>query len=140
MFPEGGSSARIWFSKRSKLTEFFSQLRRFLVSGALAAGVDIGIYILLLDSLGVFYAKAVSFTAATITTYVLNKYWTFEKVEHSNKTILLYITFYSVSIYLNSLINGTVAIQSGDTVFAFLVATAFSTAFNFFGLKYLVFR
>lgn len=122
------------------MTDLFKQIRRFLSTGALAAFVDIGLYILLLDWLGFYYAKAVSFTSATVTTYILNKYWTFEKGEHSNRDVVIYILFYGVSIALNALINGSVAERSGNTLLAFLVATAFSTAFNFVGLKFIVFR
>lgn len=116
------------------------QAFRFIITGLLAAGVDYGVYILLFQPLGVSPAKAVSFIAATLFTYIMNKLWTFEQAGRSIRETTVYILFYAVSLIINTLINKIVFSLTHLKEAGFIAATAFCALFNFFGLKYVVFR
>ncbi|BBX20599.1 hypothetical protein MTER_00100 [Mycolicibacter terrae] len=65
-----------------------TQVWRFLVTGAMSAVVDFGLYLLLYLGFGVTVdlAKAISFIAGTITAYLINRRWTFQSSAHTGRS------------------------------------------------------
>lgn len=132
--------ALILNSYRRLTPELKRQLSRFIVTGFTALFVDIAVYAVLLNPAGVFYSKVISFSVATVVTYILNKRWTFGQRDFSFKTAVIFILFYIVSANLNGAINKGVVVFTGSKVFAFLCANGICMVTNFLGLKYIVFR
>ncbi len=122
---------------RSKI---FKQAIRFLITGFIAMFIDIAVYLLLINIVGIFYSKGISFICATVFTFLMNKYWTFEKKELSFNEIIKFIIFYLFSAFINAAINERVFILTEDKTAAFIAATGFCTFLNFFGLKFFVFN
>lgn len=83
--------------------KFFNQFGKFAAIGFTNAAVDFGILNLLLWSTGIsagfWYAvfKALSFTVASIHSYVWNKYWVFE-AEGSRNVGQEFAKFFSVAV------------------------------------------
>ena len=80
---------------------------RFLVSGGVAAGVNVGILYFFTDWFGWWYlASAVlSFLAAVVTGFVLQKTWTFSHREGGkiHKQFMTYVAWTTISFFLNLL-------------------------------------
>jgi putative flippase GtrA len=115
-------------------------LLRFTVTGLLAMLIDYGVYVILFQPAGIVISKSVSFVVATLFTFLMNKFWTFEKKKWLLNEILKYVAFYAVSMVLNTVINKGVFELTHLKVPAFLSATAFCAVFNFAGLRLFVFR
>lgn len=132
------------------------QIAKFAATGALNTVIDLGILSILIFASGVTAGvgfalwKALSFTAAVLNSYYLNRYWTFEaKGEASAKefggflfvSVLGIVVNVSVASFFVSVVGplgGTSAAQWA-TVSA-LAATVASLAWNFFGYKLFVFK
>lgn len=122
------------------------QLMIFLVVGSSTVLVDFVSYRLLLSLLGMSLdsAKTLSFILGTVYAYLANRRWTFNHAAEMRKTILPFLGVYACSLGLNVGTNAfcfqlLTGIPYALTV-AFLVATGVSAAFNFIGMKLLVFR
>jgi putative flippase GtrA len=116
------------------------EVKRFLVAGFSAVGTDMITYYLMLNLLYHDIAKACSFLLGTIVAFVINKYWTFEKHKKSYKEILRFGVLYSTTLGANVLTNRFVLDISEIVFLAFLIATGVSTALNFIGQKWWVFK
>lgn len=57
-----------------------SRIGKFVVSGATAAAVHLGLFYALVEVSGVWYlpASAISFSAGFVVSFILQKFWTFE--------------------------------------------------------------
>ncbi len=119
--------------------ETIYQISRFIITGILAAGVDYGVYIALFGHAGIVYAKAISFVTATVFTYIVNKFWTFERKHFSAGEAARFIGLYILSMILNTAINKAAFLLSGSKPIGFIFATGFCAVFNFLGLKLFVF-
>lgn len=117
---------------------------RFVGFGVLSAGVDFGIYDLLLHfGLWADAAKAISFICGTITAYALNRRWTFDSsggAAPAFRFAVLYSTTFFVNVGVNAaglaLLNG----QSWRVPVAWVIAQAVATVINFVLLRTVVFR
>ncbi|HEX9334258.1 MAG TPA: GtrA family protein [Pseudonocardiaceae bacterium] len=120
------------------------QAVRFVLFGVLAAGVDFGVYQLLL-SLGLWpsFAKAISFICGTVTAYVLNRRWTFNAAGGAAPA-LRFATLYSVTFFVNVGVNALflrlLAGHSWHVALAWVIAQATATVINFVLLRTVVFR
>lgn len=123
------------------MDKFKKELPRFLVAGFSAVGTDLLVYWLLLHFMGHTPAKAISFISGTFVAFIINKYWTFEKKEHSYIEILKFIMLYLITLAINVGVNQlSLIILPGYVAFAFLAATGTSTVLNFIGQKWWVFK
>lgn len=116
------------------------ELKRFIVAGFSAVGIDLGIYYLLLNFLPNYLSKGISFLSGTVVAFIINKYWTFEKNEKSYIEIIRFGFLYSITLGANVLINKMVLENSGIVILSFIVATGVSTVLNFIGQKFWVFK
>ena len=139
---------------------FFFQLAKFGATGAANFAIDIGIlaFLVLLFYPGsqeipaVFYAtfKTISFTLATINSYIWNKYWSFQ--DKSKKDALKEFGKFVLVSAIGLLLNATIAtafnslhslidmdVKTWAAISAMLASVAVLT-WNFIGYKFLVFK
>lgn len=122
-----------------------AQLSRFVAIGVLSAGVDFGVYHLLL-SLGtwVHLAKAISFILGTTTAYLLNRRFTFAASDGGRSRfagfVLLYGTTFAINIGMNALMLAVLPDWSWRVSLAWVIAQGTATAINFVMLRTVVFR
>lgn len=116
------------------------QISRFIMAGFSAVVTDTLVYFILINILDKSVSKGISFISGTIVAYVINKFWTFNKPEHSIVEIIKFAILYSVTLCANVGVNKIVLGSFPDLlIFAFLCATGTSTILNFLGQKFWVF-
>ena len=127
-----------------------AQLVRFVVIGALAAAVDLGVYQLLL-ALGVWapLAKGVSFILGTTTAYLLNRRYTFAASKGGSGRflgfVILYGSTFAANVAVASLVLWLVHAPSVGTpplpgFVAWFVAQAVATSINFVVMRTVIFK
>lgn len=127
-----------------------AQLVRFVVIGAIAATVDLGIYQLEL-ALGVWapLAKGISFILGTTTAYVLNVRYTFASSKGGSGRFLGFVVLYGSTFAANvavaSLVLHLMGAPSVGTppipgVVSWFVAQAVATSINFVVMRTVIFR
>ena len=137
------------------------QAAKFILTGALNTFIDLGILNLLMfvfgiaTGMGYSVFKGISFVIATINSYFLNKFWTFDKIE-TKKTkkemtqfFLVSIIGFGINIGTASIIVNVVGPQFGFTDgftdkmwgnVGAIVATFVGMTWNFIGYKFVVFK
>ena len=83
------------------------QFCKYGISGGIGAGIDLGLYTLIItfSSLNYLLANAISFSLGTLVVYFLQKDWTFQYQD--NKNVLLftkYISFVAIIYLINNVI------------------------------------
>lgn len=116
------------------------EILRFLVAGICAVGTDFGGYYLLLNFWNHNASKMCSFLLGTLVAFVINKYWTFERLERNTSEIWKFGILYASSLGANILINHLILSVTELSLIAFLCATGTSTIINFLGQKFWVFK
>lgn len=120
------------------------QAVRFVLFGVLAAGVDFGVYTVLMH-LGLWadVAKAISFVCGTVTAYVLNRRWTFGAVG-GTAPALRFAALYSVTFFVNVGVNALcLQLLTGarwQVPLSWVIAQGTATVINFVMLRAVVFR
>jgi len=119
------------------------QVYRFSVVGIVNSAISYFIYVVLIF-FGIQYqiANIVSYLFGLISSYFLNKKWTFiNSDKHKTKVVILFVLLNLVSLSVSLL---TLTLLVNLTVFSKyllqIIAMAASTIVNFIGSKYLVFR
>ncbi len=126
-----------------------TQLVRFVVSGGLAAVVDFGLLVVLMNLAGLDHtpAKALSFVAGTTTAYLINRRWTF-KAEPSKRRFAAVVLLYGVTFILQvglfavgfPWLLGLSGSQTVAQVVGFVIAQGVATTVNFIVQRGLIFR
>ena len=118
-----------------------TQIVKFLLTGVLVVGIDVGVYSLLIHWLPHAVSKAISFTVGGVATYLINKYWTFEQKTPSPAEVGRFCLGNGAALILNVSTNELVLRATGGAVLlAVAAATALTAVFTFFVFKHWVFR
>lgn len=139
-------------------TAFISQFSRFIVVGLINTGLDFGILNLLVfitgieTGMGVAVLNSVSFSAAVVNSYFMNKYWTFgikgETVKTTEVSKFLIVSLIGLGIN-SGIVYGVTNfvtppfLEIGPVSWinmAKIIATGASLIWNFMGYKFLVFK
>jgi putative flippase GtrA len=135
--------------------EFFDQFGRFAVIGFTNAGVDFGVFNIMLaatgytQGFGYSFIKTGSFIVALICSYILNKFWTFGGASGGRaefgKFIAVTVLSFCINVGVSSLVAtyihplfGMNAIQWANA--SNIVGVAIGLVFNFVGFKFAVFK
>ncbi|HEY9776119.1 MAG TPA: GtrA family protein [Planktothrix sp.] len=125
------------------------ELLRYFFAGLTAVCTDLLVYSLLLRYVWPSVAKTISFISATIIAYLLQKFWTFKRKEHSWSEMMKFGSVYGVSLFANVAVNSivrwlcmSVVVQLSPVQYhlGWLAATGTSTILNYIGQKYWVFK
>lgn len=129
------------------------QIWRFILTGALSACVDFGLYVALLrvfatvwdagEDLRVNTAKTLSFIAGTMTAYLINRRWTFRAAPSRSRFVavmVLYALTYLVQVGINHLFYFQFAGWAWRVPVAFVIAQGTATVINFIVQRALIFR
>lgn len=150
--PEVARFSKEWFIRTIK------QFSKFIIVGGINTAIDVIILRILVGVTGIVSGggivvlNAVSFSAAVVNSYFMNKLWTFEDKTRTEKEPFKFTQFFIVSIIGISINSGVVyAIttftspmlglsEANWVVVAKLLATGFSLVWNFVGYKLFVFK
>ncbi|WP_084495360.1 GtrA family protein [Nocardia shimofusensis] len=122
-----------------------TQIIRFTVTGGLSAIVDFGLYLILLELVGlpVAVAKAIGFIAGTTTAYLINRRWTFQAAPSRARflaVVALYATTFAVQVGINQLMVHLLGREFLAVTAAFVVAQGTATVINFLVQRVVIFR
>ena len=130
---------------RQPTDNIFIQAFRYVLSGALAYGVDYCSLIVFVEIFKIYYLTAalVAFLLGSITAYILNVRWVFDKRAFKNRyfEISIFVVIGVVGLILNQYIIWFFTENVNfHYVFSKLVATMIVVIWNFFARKYILFR
>ncbi|MEA3490012.1 MAG: GtrA family protein [Candidatus Omnitrophota bacterium] len=130
---------------RQSTDNVFIQAFRYVLSGALAYGVDYCSLIVFVEIFKIYYLTAalVAFLLGSITAYIMNVRWVFDKRTFENRyfEISIFIVIGIVGLILNQYIIWFFTENVNfHYLFSKLVATMIVVIWNFFARKYILFR
>ena len=115
---------------------------RFLLTGGINTAVGYGTFAFLIFT-GVHYlvANVISTSVGVTCSYILNKYFTFQKKEKSISEVFRFVSVYAASFVLwNVLLFVLVDKMSLSPYWAGILNLIFTTLISWFGHKYYSFR
>lgn len=119
----------------------FKEIFKFLITGMLVVGVDMGVYSLLIHYLPYTIAKGISFTCGGAAAYILNKYWTFACKGKSKSEVFRFIIANVCALVVNVGINYLILAGNKEKVFiALITATSITAVFTYVIFKFWVFK
>ena len=122
------------------------ELARFLIVGITAVCIDYASYRLgMAMGWSIGNAKAAGYIAGAVFGYFANRFFTFRVAAawHWSETARftgVYLTSLLANVGVNALVLTLLGRSEAAIALAFLAATGTSTALNFLGMKFLVFR
>ena len=135
--------------KGSKLSLFAKQAAKYYAVGASGVIVNLGLLFYLTEYVGLWYflSYTLAISASITSNFILNKFWTFRDSINSQRTIVMYVKFVSVSIVGMAIQLGTVYLLVESLavyyMLAALVSISIAGVINFmihrrwtFGIKF----
>jgi dolichol-phosphate mannosyltransferase len=135
--------------KGSKLSLFAKQAAKYYAVGASGVLVNLGLLFYLTEYVGLWYflSYTLAISASITSNFILNKFWTFGDSIDSQRTIVMYVKFVSVSLLGMAIQLGSVylLVESLSVYYmlAALVSISIAGAINFminrrwtFGIKF----
>jgi putative flippase GtrA len=129
------------------LRRFLREVLLFAFAGVLGFLADAGALYLLIERLGPYYARAISFFCAVVTTWLFNRFLTFRK-RNSGYRIWIEFIVYLGSMFTGGIINlgvygvlvGKLPATLGFPLLALVAGTLSGMVVNFVTSRYLLFR
>ena len=135
--------------KGSRLSLFAKQAAKYYAVGASGVLVNLGLLFYLTEYVGLWYflSYTLAISASITSNFILNKFWTFRDSINSQRTIVMYVKFVSVSLLGMAIQLGTVylLVESLSVYYmlAALVSISIAGVINFiinrrwtFGIKF----
>jgi len=135
--------------KGSRLSRFAKQAAKYYAVGASGVLVNLGLLFYLTEYIGLWYflSYTLAISASITSNFILNKFWTFRDSIKSQRTIVMYVKFASVSFLGMGIQLGSVyfLVESLSVYYmlAALISISIAGAINFiinrswtFGVKY----
>ena len=135
--------------KGSRLSRFAKQAAKYYAVGASGVLVNLGLLFYLTEYVGLWYflSYTLAISASITSNFILNKFWTFRDSINSQRTIVIYAKFASVSFLGMAIQLGSVyfLVESLSVYYmlAALISISIAGAINFiinrswtFGVKY----
>jgi len=135
--------------KGSRLSLFAKQAAKYYAVGASGVLVNLGLLFYLTEYVGLWYflSYTLAISASITSNFILNKFWTFRDSINSQRTIVMYVKFVSVSLVGMAIQLGTVylLVESLSVYYmlAAIVSITIAGAINFminrrwtFGIKF----
>ncbi|GBF24373.1 hypothetical protein MnTg01_00712 [archaeon MnTg01] len=135
--------------KGSRLSRFAKQAAKYYAVGASGVLVNLGLLFYLTEYVGLWYflSYTLAISASITSNFILNKFWTFRDSINSQRTIVMYVKFASVSFLGMAIQLGSVyfLVESLSVYYmlAALISISIAGAINFiinrswtFGVKY----
>jgi len=135
--------------KGSRLSRFAKQAAKYYAVGASGVLVNLGLLFYLTEYVGLwyFFSYTLAISASITSNFILNKFWTFRDSINSQRTIVMYVKFASVSFLGMAIQLGSVyfLVESLSVYYmlAALISISIAGAINFiinrswtFGVKY----
>jgi dolichol-phosphate mannosyltransferase len=133
----------------SRLSRFAKQVAKYYAVGASGVLVNLGLLFYLTEYVGLWYflSYTLAISASITSNFILNKFWTFRDSINSQRTIVMYVKFASVSFLGMAIQLGSVyfLVESLSVYYmlAALISISIAGAINFiinrswtFGVKY----
>lgn len=139
-------SSAYWSATLRALPELKRQFLRFLVVGAIAAGLSFCAYVsLVLLGFHTAWANAASFIAGSTISYCLNRRFTFASPVSGFGRIAAFIALYLFTLIVQVGLNESLLHVFGKNSLVLIagcwcVAVGVSSVLNFLGLRFLIFR
>jgi len=135
--------------KGSRLSRFAKQAAKYYAVGASGVLVNLGLLFYLTEYVGLWYflSYTLAISASITSNFMLNKFWTFRDSINSQRTIVMYVKFASVSFLGMAIQLGSVyfLVESLSVYYmlAALISISIAGAINFiinrrwtFGVKF----
>lgn len=122
----------------------YVQLIKFAVAGAIGAGIEISLFILLVDFIGMYYLTANLFAigVAIIVNYIISMKWVFDSGRYSRGiefAFFLAVSFFA--LLLNQLLMWyMVDSMALETTISKVLAIGIVAVFNYVAKKFFVFK
>jgi len=130
---------------RQSTDNIYVQVFRYVLAGSLAYGIDYCSLIVFVEIFKIYYLTAalMAFTLGSITAYILNVRWVFDRRTFKNRyyEISIFVVIGAVGLVLNQCIIWAFTENVNfHYLFSKLVATMIVVIWNFFARKYILFR
>ncbi len=135
--------------KGNRLSRFAKQAAKYYAVGASGVLVNLGLLFYLTEYVGLWYflSYTLAISASITSNFILNKFWTFRDSINSQRTIVMYVKFASVSFLGMAIQLGSVyfLVESLSVYYmlAALISISIAGAINFiinrswtFGVKF----
>lgn len=114
---------------------------KYLICGGISTGIDFLGYMILSNHINISIAKLISMCIASIISFILNKYWTFQDTQKVTRLQMLqYILTQLANVTVNVAANKIIYTLSDLKVLAFIIATGIAMIANYFMQKVIVFK
>ena len=120
----------------------FIEIYRYIIVGLCSVLIDFLFYYIFIyfEFMDPNYSKRLSFIMGAIFAFYANRTYVFKANEKKISQYILFSLLYFTSFILNSVIHDSVFLITGLTLISFLSATFISTAINFIGQKFIIFK
>lgn len=122
----------------------YIQLFRFAIAGVIGAGLEVTLFILMVDYMEVYYLTAnfIAISMAIAVNYLISQKWVFEGGRYTRGIeFTVFVAVSAVALFLNQMLMWImVDSMEMDVKFSKLLAIGIVAAYNFVAKKFLVFK